>query len=230
MNLIPIFLIGLLGSVHCIGMCGGIVGALSLTPTGANSVLSRTLSYNLGRISSYVVAGMLAGSFASGIRVLLDIAAWQSVAYMLTNLMLIALGLYLINFWRGLTKLEAVGHRLWRRIQPLTVYLLPLDNPFKLFLAGSLWGWLPCAMVYSVLLTAMLSSSAFSGAAVMLAFGLGTLPMLLIAGVFGAQVRFFLQQRLVRLTSGAIVLGFGFLGLMRAKNGLSASWIDVFCV
>lgn len=230
MNLIPIFITGLLGSVHCIGMCGGIVGALSLAPAGANSVLSRTLFYNLGRISSYMAAGMLVGSFASGIRVLSDISAWQNAAYILTNLMLIALGLYLMDFWRGLTKLEAIGHRLWRRMQRLTVYLLPLDHPYKLFLAGSLWGWLPCGMVYSVLLTAMLSSSALSGAAVMLAFGLGTLPVLLIAGVSGAQVRAFLQQRAVRLTSGAIVSGFGFMGLMRAANGLSVGWVNVFCV
>lgn len=229
MNLIPIFLIGLLGSVHCIGMCGGIVGALSITSSGSRSVLSRTFSYNIGRISSYTIAGTLAGGVYSGAHALAGIAAWQSLAFVLSNLMLMALGLYLMTIWRGLTQLELIGHRLWRRIQPLAVHLFPLDTPIKLVLAGILWGWLPCGMVYSVLLTAMFSGSAISGAAVMLAFGLGTLPMLLVAGVFGAQIRLFLQHRAVQLTSGATVFGFGVLGLMHAAKGLPNGWVNAIC-
>jgi len=230
MNLLPIFLIGLLGSVHCIGMCGGIVGALSITSGGSRTVLSRTFSYNLGRISSYMVAGALVGSFYSGARALTGISAWQSLAYVLTNLMLIALGLYLMNIWRGLKRLELIGHRLWRRIQPFATALFPLNTPLKLLLAGILWGWLPCGMVYSVLLTAMFSGSAISGAAVMLAFGLGTLPMLLAAGVFGAQIRVFLQHRTVQLASGGTVFSFGVFGLVRTVNGLPGGWIDAICI
>jgi sulfite exporter TauE/SafE len=95
---------------------------------------------------------------------------------------------------------------------------------------GALWGWLPCGMVYSVLLTAMMAGSALSGAAVMLAFGLGTLPMLLSMGMLGAQLRGWIQRRPVRVASGLVVLGFGLLGMARAAGGISHGWIDALCV
>ena len=244
LTLIPVFRIGLLGSVHCIGMCGGIVSAFSMAPArrrpfpvriavrtdDAGAVLLRTLSYNTGRIASYAAAGALAGGFASGARLLAGIAAWQAGAYILAHLMLVLLGLYLTDVWRGLTRLEALGQVLWKRIEPLTAVLLPLDSPLKLLLAGGLWGWLPCGMVYSVLLSALLSGSAAAGAAVMLAFGLGTLPVLLAAGMFGAQLRSILQRRHVRLASGLIVLLFGLFGFLRASHGLTPDWLEMLCL
>jgi sulfite exporter TauE/SafE len=96
--------------------------------------------------------------------------------------------------------------------------------------AGALWGWLPCGMVYSVLVTAMLAGSAFGGALVMLAFGLGTLPMLLGLGLLGARLRDRLRMRGVRMACGALVLGFGLLGLARAAGGLPHSWLETICV
>jgi hypothetical protein len=247
LSLLPIFLIGLLGSVHCVGMCGGIVGAFSVasSPTRKFPVavvvertiqadaLDRTLrvlSYNAGRIGSYAMAGAIAGGIATGARTLSGVSVMQLGGYWLANLMLVALGLYLMGAWRGLAYLEAAGQTLWRRIQPLTKHLLPLDSPLKMLAAGGLWGWLPCGIVYSVLLTAMLTGSALSGATVMLAFGLGTLPTLLAMGLLGTQLRSWMQRRSVRVTSGLIVLGFGLLGLMRAASGLPMSWLDALCV
>lgn len=255
LSLLPIFMIGLLGSVHCVGMCGGIVGAFSAAPqrqtqrqtqrqnfpvavVAAGSVgvgaldgtLLRVVSYNAGRIGSYALAGAIAGGIIGGARALSGVSSLQLGGYWLANLMLVALGLYLMDAWRGLSRLEALGQALWRRVQPLTRRLLPLDSPLKLLALGGLWGWLPCGMVYSVLLTAMLTGSALSGASVMLAFGLGTLPTLLALGLFGAQLRNWMQRRPVRVISGLIVLGFGVLGLMRAANGLPMGWIDALCV
>jgi sulfite exporter TauE/SafE len=99
-----------------------------------------------------------------------------------------------------------------------------------MFAAGALWGWLPCAMVYSVLVTAMLSGSATSGALVMLAFGLGTLPMMLALGLAGAGLRAWLRLRAVRAACGVTVLAFGVAGLARAAGGLPASWVQVLCI
>jgi hypothetical protein len=95
---------------------------------------------------------------------------------------------------------------------------------------GAVWGWLPCGMVYSVLLTAMLSGSAVSGAAVMLAFGLGTLPMLLSMGMLGAPLRNAIARPLVRRACGLVVLAFGAVGMLRAARGVDHGWIDALCV
>lgn len=207
LNLVPIFMVGLLGGVHCVAMCGGIVGAFSMTPSSRSAfpVAVRTepsamqavafdgalriVAYNVGRIGSYTLAGAIAGGVAGGARALANVSILQTGGYWLANLMLIALGLYLMDAWRGLTRLEAVGQIVWRHVQPLMRHLLPLDRPLKVLALGCLWGWLPCGMVYSVLLTAMLTRSALSGAMVMLVFGLGTLPTLLTMGLLGSPLK-----------------------------------------
>ena len=248
-SLFAVFMIGLLGSVHCVGMCGGIVSAISVASApvkrfpvavvadgggvlgaGALHTVLRIVSYNLGRIGSYAVAGAIAGGVARSARTLAGVSSMQMGGYWVANLMLVALGLYLMGAWQGLTYLEFAGHGVWRRIQPLTKKLLPLDNSLKMLAAGGIWGWLPCGMVYSVLLTAMLSGSALSGAAVMLAFGLGTMPTLLTMGLFGARLKTWMQRRPVRVVGGLLVLAFGLLGLFRAAHGMPMSWLDTLCV
>jgi sulfite exporter TauE/SafE len=248
LSLLPIFLIGLLGSVHCIGMCGGIVSALSVTTSGRRVIpialaaghpasaamplaaTGRAFAYNAGRIASYMTAGAIAGGLAAGARTLAGLAPLQTAGYWLANLMLIALGLYLLGAWHGLSRLEAVGQVLWRQVKPLMKHVLPADTIGKSFALGALWGWLPCGMVYSLLLTAMLTASPLSGAMVMLAFGLGTLPTLLALGMMGATLSRWSKRRGVRAGAGLLVLGFGLLGLARAAGGVSIGWLDVFCV
>jgi sulfite exporter TauE/SafE len=144
--------------------------------------------------------------------------------------MLIALGLYLMNAWRGLAVLEQGGRTLWRHLAPAAKPLLPADTPAKAFALGALWGWLPCGMVYSVLATALLSGSAADGAAVMLAFGLGTLPMLTGLGLLGARVQQAMQRHSVRIACGLLVLAFGALGLARAAAGVTPDWMDMLCL
>jgi sulfite exporter TauE/SafE len=177
-----------------------------------------------------MTAGALAGGLAQGAHALARLPALQAGAYWAANLMLAALGLYLMDAWHGLARLEQGGQVVWRSVRPLLAKVGPLDGPARMFMAGSLWGWLPCGMVYSVLVTAMLSGTAYSGALVMLAFGLGTLPMLLGLGLLGARLRGWLQNPRVRLACGVVVLGFGLLGLARAAGGLPHGWIDNLCL
>lgn len=242
-NLIPVFVVGLLGSVHCVGMCGGIVSAFSAAPArarpfpvavmtqrAATDGLARVLAYNTGRIASYMIAGALAGGLAGGARTLAGLSSLQAGGYWLANAMLVVLGLYLMDAWRGLAKLESLGQRLWQRARPLMRFIVPLDSPLKMLALGALWGWLPCGMVYSVLMTAMFTGTGADGALVMLAFGLGTLPMLLALGLAGERLRASLQLRAVRIGAGAIVLAFGVLGLVRAAAGGQAGWLDALCI
>lgn len=252
LSLVPLFVVGLLGSVHCAGMCGGIVGALSVAPAHALALpgqvalpvplhamrlavpdrpaLANVLAYNGGRIGSYMLAGMLAGGLGQGAGALAHLPALQAGAYWLANLMLVALGLYLMDAWRGLARLEQGGQMVWRRVRPLLRRIGPLDGPGRMLAAGAVWGWLPCGMVYSVLFTAMLSGSARTGALAMLAFGLGTLPMLLALGMLGARLRAFLRVPAVRRACGLLVLGFGVAGLARAAAGLPHGWLQDVCV
>jgi len=243
-------MIGLLGGVHCVGMCGGIVSAFSVASSSTRrsfpvavsngsgamthpAVLTdalRVVAYNAGRISSYAIAGAIAGGVAQGVRTLSFMSSLQIAGYWLANLMLVALGLYLMDAWRGLARLEAAGQIVWRRLQPLMKHLLPVDSVGKVFALGGLWGWVPCGMVYSVLLTAMLSGSAVSGASVMLAFGAGTLPVLITMGMLGTRLQVWTRKRWVRVASGILVLAFGLLGLARATNGLSLGWLDAICI
>ncbi len=246
--LLPIFVIGLLGGVHCVGMCGGIVSAFSIatpsrrsfplpvTTQAAPSLMlaaadsgTRVLAFNAGRIISYAIAGAFAGLLGS-MPALLDIAAIQTAAFWLANLMLVALGLTLMNAWHGLSRVEAVGQRIWRHVQPLTRRLLPVRHPGQALLLGGLWGWVPCAMVYSVLMTALLSGSAVRGTLVMIAFGLGTLPLLFTIGMAGTAMQAWLQQPRVRIAAGLLVLAFGMLGLVRAGTGISHGWLDAVCI
>ena len=212
------FLIGLLGGVHCIGMCGGIVGALTVQAPRRRQAWDLHLAYSAGRIASYACAGAIMGMIGGAGLIFNQVLPVQLLLYVLANLVLISLGLYLAGLGNQLVRLEALGAGLWRRVQPYSANILPADNAGKAFLLGALWGWLPCGLVYSLLASAMLSGAAGSGAAVMLAFGLGTLPNLLLAGILFERLRGFAVDRRVRLAAGAMVAGFGVAGLARAAD------------
>ena len=212
------FLIGLLGGVHCVGMCGGIVGALTAQTPRLERAWNMHLAYNAGRIASYAAAGAIMGMIGGAGLMFNQVLPVQLLLYVLANLVLISLGLYLAGLGNQLTRLEALGASLWRRVQPYSARFLPADTAGKAFVLGTLWGWLPCGLVYSLLATALLSGGAASGAAVMLAFGLGTLPNLLLAGMALKRLRDLASNRRLRLAAGALVAAFGFAGLARAAN------------
>jgi sulfite exporter TauE/SafE len=174
------------------------------------------LAYNLGRIASYGIAGALIGALGSLGLLLNNWLPVQLGLYIAANLMMVALGLYLTGLTQTLAFTERAGQWLWRRVQPATKRFLPVRGVAQAFPLGMLWGWLPCGLVYSVLTMTLVSGSAARGAATMLAFGLGTLPNLMLAGLLLARFRNVVQGRAVRLVSGLIVLGFGIWGLFNA--------------
>lgn len=201
-------------------MCGGIVGALSM---GGTARWSMHLAYNGGRILSYAAAGAIAGALGAASMGLEGQVPARLILYFIANLMLVAMGLYLLGVTRALAFTERAGQSLWRRLQPLTRRFLPVRSVAQAFPLGVLWGWLPCGLVYSALATALSTGSAGRGALSMLAFGLGTLPNLLLAGIVLARLNEFVRRPIVRTLSGLLVLGFGlygFLGLMRLSGGL----------
>lgn len=212
-SLLTALLAGLLGGVHCVGMCGGIVAAFSFRADGSTPPFRLHLAYNLGRISSYVTFGALAGALGASLK-LAEFLPVQTLLYLLAQGVMILLGLYLAGFNQWVLVFERAGGALWSRVKPLFQKLLPVKTLPQALLAGMAWGWLPCGLVYSVLVSALAAGSAPSGAALMLAFGLGTLPNLLGMGLFARQLQPFMQQPWVRRAAGLTVAGFGAWGLL----------------
>lgn len=211
-SLLMAFLAGIMGGVHCLGMCGGIVAAMGLQGAGATR-FAVPAGYNLGRIASYVFAGALAGLIGSAAFLSERLLPVQTGLYLLAQIMLILVGLYLAGLNQSVLFLEKAGGRLWQHLQPLVGRLFPVDSFARALLAGALWGWLPCGLVYSVLVSALASGSAAQGALLMLAFGLGTLPNLLAMGWAAARLRDVFRQRGVRLMAGLSVAAFGVYGV-----------------
>lgn len=205
--LLSALILGLLGGGHCLGMCGGLMGALTLAipPEQRARRLRLLLAYNLGRILSYTVAGLLIG--LAGWAVASSPAAM--LLRVLAGLLLIAMGLYLAGWWSGLTRIEALGRHLWRHLQPLASRLMPVSSLPRALLLGAVWGWLPCGLVYSTLLWASSQGSPSESALLMLAFGLGTWPVLLATGMAAERITTLLRKRGVRLAGGLLVILFG---------------------
>ena len=228
---LAVFLIGLLGGTHCVSMCGGIVGALSMQvqAPGCRPQWPLHLAYNLGRIGTYTLLGAGVGLLGS-VGLLYDgMLPVQMTLYVLANLMLVALGLYLTGFTRLLAPIERVGHVLWRRIQPATRRFLPARSVGQALPLGMLWGFIPCGLTYSILATALVTGSGARGAGLMLAFGLGTLPNLLLAGMLLTRLRDVVRNQAVRTGAGLVVLAFGVFGLVTTPSLGSALWNGVVC-
>lgn len=207
------FLVGLFGGVHCAGMCGGIVGAFSLD--SRVSALPQQLGFNSGRIFSYMLAGTAAG-ILGGVGLLANrVLPAQTALYLVANLLLVLLGAHLAGWTSALLRVEAAGAVMWRALQPAGLKLIPAMGPARTVAMGVMWGWLPCGMVYSVLALALASGSAAGGAQVMLAFGLGTLPNLLVAGVAARRIAIWRRMPWIRTLAGCIIIALGIAGLAR---------------
>jgi sulfite exporter TauE/SafE len=216
------FLIGILGAGHCIGMCSGIASALSfsISPTQKNGLLSLLL-YNLGRISSYSLAGFI---FAASSSVLIIwMGGKESLIYLriFAAIMMLLLACYIARLWNGLIIVERAGQLIWRFIKPLAQYFLPLKHPLLAFPLGFLWGWLPCGLVYSTLVWAVSTADAVNGLLIMLGFGLGTLPAMMLVGTLSHRLKTILNKQWFRYSSGLILALFALQTLYIAYQQLN---------
>ncbi len=221
------FLIGLFSSLHCFGMCGGLVGAMtmSLTPDIRKNTTQLglyTLAYNAGRISSYVAAGLLVGYFGQVLRDFLMPDDGIAVLRLIASLLIIAMGFYIAGwfpwFSRKFSRIEKIGVPLWKVLQPIGQRLLPVKNIWQAFLFGAVWGWLPCGLVYYVLLTSPAKDGALNSAFFMLAFGLGTLIPMMAAGFLTGRLAPLRQSQKIRYFSGAVLIIMGVISLFLATD------------
>lgn len=224
--------IGFLGGVHCLGMCGGIVAALSMRRGGASRPppWRMQLAYNAGRVASYTAAGAAAGTLG-GLGVLFDrLLPVQLALYVVANALLVLLGLYLAGLGTAVLRLEAAGGAVWRFAQARGLRIAPAQTALGAVGVGMAWGWIPCGLVYSALALALVSGGAPEGALVMLAFGTGTLPTLLAGGLAAERLKRWARDRRVRLLAGLAVLAMGVVGFMRAPGLLERVREGILCV
>lgn len=201
---------GLLGGAHCAAMCGGIATGLSVQQRGGWWV---ALQPNLGRVGGYTLAGAIVGGIGHG---LLDIARMPELTLALratVGLVLILAALRLLDRRGQLAFLSAPGGRLWQWLRPLQRRLLPANTVGRRVGLGLLWGWMPCGLSTTLLAAAWLQASAAQGALTMMAFGLGTLPVMLPLTWAGARLGQRLQRGGWRTAMGLSVLLAGVLTL-----------------
>lgn len=203
LSLTTAVLLGLLGSAHCLGMCGGIAATISMGQKSAR--LPNLLGYNLGRLISYSIAGALVGSLG----ILVKDSTLAIFLRTLAGILLITMGLYVAQWWKGLVHVEKLGNKLWSFIRPTASKLLPVKSIKQALLLGFFWGWLPCGLVYSTLIWAATAQSPLQSGSLMLAFGVGTLPAMLTTGLLAKQVQNLLANRNVQYVAGFLILLFG---------------------
>jgi len=210
-DLLPVlaaaFVAGFLGSAHCVGMCGGISGLFAVNASVASlrSQLPKAVSYNLGRLVSYAILGALVALLGkTTVGLIPKITAPVRLA---SGVLIILVGLQLAFGWRILAPLESAGAKLWSRIAPAAKGLVPVESTAQALGLGLIWGWLPCGLVYSVLLLAATTTDIAGGALVMIAFGLGTTPAMLATGMSASKLAQFMSGK--RLGAGLLIIVLG---------------------
>jgi sulfite exporter TauE/SafE len=209
-------MMGLLGSTHCVVMCGGVVSVLhgGLTQLGRaprTRTVRLALGYNGGRVLSYATGGAIAGAFGAAVDRIPLLRGAELGLRLGAGLLMVGLGLYLAGAWKRFAIVERAGLPLWKLVEPVARRLLPVRSFPAALALGALWGWMPCGLVYAALGLALGTGSAGGGALTMAAFGLGTLPTLLAMGALASQVSAFLRVAWVRRTAGAVIVVLGAL-------------------
>lgn len=256
LSLFAVFLTGLLGGVHCAGMCGGIVSALGmmqqkplgrtldipvkvegaqtaampregLPPKSARgSAVTAVAAYNLGRILTYTTLGALAGAAGSVAWLMDSVLPIQQTAYVVSSVLVILMGLYILGVKGIGTAVESLGSHVWQRVRPAATSRLRGSGFLNSVLAGSLWGLVPCGMVYAVLSASLFAGSWQRGALLMLVFGLGTLPNLMLLGLSGQWLARASRRRWVRTLAGSLIIALGVMGLLHVSMMLGAGHVS----
>jgi uncharacterized protein len=206
-------LAGVAGSAHCVAMCGGVAGALSMrtrsTTTSAGGLLRDASLYHAGRLGGYLVAGALFGSAGVALQSVLAFPALITAVRGAAALLVILVATRLLLGWNTLAAIERLGVRFWRIVQPLARQTASMSAGTRSLMLGLLWGWLPCGLVYSMLLFAALSGDALTGASIMLAFGVGTLPAMLASSLFASHITSALRRHGTRQAVGVLLFTCG---------------------
>ncbi|MDB5628148.1 MAG: hypothetical protein JWQ51_488 [Tardiphaga sp.] len=218
-------LMGLAGSLHCAGLCGGIAASLLLAASPVTTQASRStalLTTQIGRATSYTLCGALVGGGGAAFAHLLALANAQSVLRVIAAGLIVWTGCSVAGWGRGFSALDrmtmviaakgSTTARLHRKAHPLVM--------------GMLWGFAPCGMVYAAMLNAMMTGSAAQGAQFMAGFGLGTIPAVATAALgvtamAGRGLRL-PERATLRRVLGVSIVALGIVSLVEPASSLAA--------
>ena len=210
--LLTAFFVGLLGSGHCFGMCGGIAAGLGSLPVpdealrGSKPRATSAILFNFGRIVSYACLGLASAWILASAGQILNVPQWSMILRFLTALMIFLIGVQFLFNWQTLAIIERGGAKIWKYVLPLAIRASSLPGGSGRLMLGLCWGLLPCGLVYSVLLTASAAGSPVSGALVMFAFGVGTLPSMLGMSLAAPTLAAMLSDKWTRKLMGAALI------------------------
>jgi uncharacterized protein len=235
--LVSAWLVGALGGVHCVAMCGGLLSAIGARDAvraqpmlHARTIVRRHAAYHAGRLFTYATLGATFGAAGAAALGSVEMLSIQRVLYVLANVLLLALGASLVVRVSGIALLQRVGAASFTPLLRMLAPIVRRDDGIGRVALGLVWGLMPCALVYSVLPLALLAGGALQGAAVMLAFGAGTLPNLLAVGAMVVAFRRWLSRRGVRIASALLMIGFGLAGIVRIALVPDALVHGPFCL
>ena len=212
------FVVGLFSTIHCLGMCGGIIGTLTMSlPEQVRNTPLRLLSYtaifNLGRLVSYALAGAIAGAFGQTVMETISPRYAHLILQTFATLIMVGIGIHLAGWFPRFNTIEKLGNPLWKKLEPIGHKLLPVQRPSQAFLFGLIWGWLPCGLVYAALIWSTSSGDAMHGALFMLAFGAGTLLPVMAAGMLTGWMVKLRHTPYIRPIVGSLIIILALLSL-----------------
>lgn len=216
-------LMGLFSAFHCLGMCGSIIGSLTLSlkreiRENKRLLLPFVASYNTGRVLSYSMAGMLAGFAENVLTIPFGEGHGHRILQILSAIVMLGAGLHIGGWFPRFAYIEKFGNIVWRRIEPYGRRLVPVETLPRAFVFGMVWGWLPCGLVYTALALAATTGDVFRSTFTMLAFGLGTMPAVMGVGIMTSwMVKLSNMKRFRELTGIVLIL----LALMATFPGLN---------
>ena len=208
--LLGAFLFGLAGSLHCLGMCGGVAGLAMLLHDARGPQVRWLLGWQGGRLLSYAVLGTVAGSAGWFVHSSPWLAVMQGILVGLTSAALVLSGGQLMGWRSPLQSLEQAGAIGFLRMLPMFGRWMPPRTPLRALLMGSLWGLVPCGFLYTMLAAAAALGTPARGAAAMACFALGTMPLLWMAA--GGIRLGLLRQGHLRRLAGLLIMLTGVLG------------------
>ena len=237
--LVSSWLVGALGGFHCVAMCGGFMAAVAARDrqTGkatspllpVRAITRQQLTYHAGRLTTYMVLGAAFGAAGTAALETASLLPVQRAMYVAANVFLLLLGLSIATRGTGVAWLQTAGARALGAALPVLRPLLRQPGPAGRITLGLVWGLMPCALVYSVLPLALFAGGPWQGAAVMFAFGLGTLPNLTAAGLLLTRARRFLARATLRRAAAALLVAFALAGIYRALFVPDALAAGPFC-